>query len=71
LYAATKAGCAGLIIYNNVSGLYSGGVFAVYPITIPGVTLSREDGLAIIALCIASPTKTIPGILSGIFPVAS
>jgi hypothetical protein len=71
LYAATLAGCAGLIIYNNVPGLNSGGVFAVYPITIPGVTLSQADAVEIIALCLASPTKTVPGLLSGVFPVAS
>jgi serine protease len=42
---ATTAGCLGAIIYNNVAGNFNGTLNV--PQTLPAVSLSQEDGLAL------------------------
>jgi minor extracellular serine protease Vpr len=46
---AAAAGAVGVIIYNNVPGLFAGGAVTNIP-PIFGISISREDGLAIAAL---------------------
>lgn len=53
--AAMAAGAAGVLIYNNTTGLLSPSVVGNPPITIPTVLISQADGLSINARLDAGP----------------
>ncbi|MBK7820014.1 MAG: S8 family serine peptidase [Tessaracoccus sp.] len=59
---AQNAGASALVIYNNAPGFVSATVEGETPITIPVVTVSQEDGQAVVAALSSGPlTATVTG----------
>ena len=69
---ATIAGCTGFVFYNNTGTTIPAylSVSSFYNITVANCSISRNDGLSLAAACLASPTKTVPAVMSGIFNVS-